>query len=86
MGCTAAAMKPKQARGTFRKHISKPFLQVVAPDCSPSQIPTITKFFFSILSRPCTYLGDPPMMVERVEAEAELESLEAAMTMSYMGG
>ena len=26
------------------------------------------------------------MMVDRVEAEAELESLEAAMTMSYMGG
>ena len=25
LGCTAAAMLPKQARGTFRKHFTKPF-------------------------------------------------------------
>ena len=33
MGCTAAAMLPKQARRTYRKHITTPFLQVTAPDC-----------------------------------------------------
>merc|ERR1719264_913154 len=31
LGCTAAAMLPKQARGTFRKHITKPSEQVTAP-------------------------------------------------------
>ena len=31
---TAVAMLPKQARGTFRKLITKPSLQVAAPDCS----------------------------------------------------
>ena len=40
LGCTAAAMLPKQARGTFRKHITKPFLQVAAPDCRQSQYST----------------------------------------------
>ena len=30
LGCTAAAMLPKKARGTFRKHISKPSEQVAA--------------------------------------------------------
>ena len=36
LGCTAAAMLPKQARGTFRKHKTKPFLQVAVPDCTLS--------------------------------------------------
>ena len=31
MGCTAAAMLPKQAGGTFREHITKPSEQVAAP-------------------------------------------------------
>ena len=31
LGCTAAAMLPKQARGTFKKHITKPLEQVAAP-------------------------------------------------------
>ena len=31
LGITAAAMLPKQARGTFRKHITKPSEQVSAP-------------------------------------------------------
>ena len=31
LGITAAAMLPKQARGTLRKHITKPFKQVAAP-------------------------------------------------------
>ena len=31
LGCSAAAMLPKQARGTFRKHITKPSGQVAAP-------------------------------------------------------
>ena len=31
MGCIAAAMLPKQARGTFIKHITKPSEQVAAP-------------------------------------------------------
>ena len=30
----AAAMLPKQARGTSRKHVTKPFTQPAAPDCS----------------------------------------------------
>ena len=30
---TAAAMLPKQARGTFRKHVTQPHTQVGAPDC-----------------------------------------------------
>ena len=33
LGCTAAAMLPKQAWATFRKHITKPSEQVAAPDC-----------------------------------------------------
>ena len=33
LGCTAAAMLPKQARGTFRKHVRKPSEHVAA---SPS--------------------------------------------------
>ena len=33
LGCTAAAMLPKQAGRTYRKHITKPFIQVAAPDC-----------------------------------------------------
>ena len=33
LGYTAAAMPPKQARGTFSKHIAKPSEQVAAPDC-----------------------------------------------------
>ena len=36
MGVTADAMLPKQARGTFRKYITKPSEQVAAP---PSRIP-----------------------------------------------
>ena len=35
LGCTAAAMLPKQARGTFRKHTTKPSEQVAAPPGSP---------------------------------------------------
>ena len=31
LGCTAAAMLPKQATGAFRKHITKPLEQVAAP-------------------------------------------------------
>ena len=31
MGYSAAAMLPKQARGTLRKHITKPSEQVAAP-------------------------------------------------------
>ena len=31
LGCTAAAMLPKQARGTYRKHATKPLEQVAAP-------------------------------------------------------
>ena len=31
LGCTAAAMLPKQARGTIIKHITKPSEQVAAP-------------------------------------------------------
>ena len=31
LGCTAAAMLPKQARGTIIKHITKPSVQVAAP-------------------------------------------------------
>ena len=31
-------------------------------------------------------LGEPPMMVDLVEAEAELESAALARTTSYMGG
>ena len=31
LGCTAAAMLPKQARGTSRKHITKPSEQVSRP-------------------------------------------------------
>ena len=31
LGCTASAMLPKQARETFRKHITKPSEQVAAP-------------------------------------------------------
>ena len=31
LGYTAAAMLPKQARGTFRKHVTKPSEQVAAP-------------------------------------------------------
>ena len=38
MGCTAAAMLPKQARGTFRKLITKPWEQVAAPSSSSSNI------------------------------------------------
>ena len=34
MGWTAAAMLPKQVRGTFRKHVTKPPPQPAAPDCS----------------------------------------------------
>ena len=34
-GRTAAAMLPKQARRTSRKHVTKPFTQIAAPDCSP---------------------------------------------------
>ena len=34
LGCTAAAMLPKQARRTYRKHMIKPFLQVAATDCT----------------------------------------------------
>ena len=35
VGCTAAAMLPKQARETFRKHITKPSEQVAAPPSIP---------------------------------------------------
>ena len=38
MGFTAAAMLPKQARGTLGKHITKPSEQVAAP---PSTLPTL---------------------------------------------
>ena len=31
---TAAAMLPKQAWGTLRKHVTKPFPQPAAPDCT----------------------------------------------------
>ena len=31
LGCTAAAMLPKKARGTFRKHVTKPSEHVAAP-------------------------------------------------------
>ena len=31
LGCTAAAMLPLQARGTFRKHTTKPSEQVTHP-------------------------------------------------------
>ena len=31
LGCTAAAMLPKQAKGTFRTHITKHSEQVAAP-------------------------------------------------------
>ena len=34
LGRTAAAMLPKQGRGTSRKHVKKPFTQPAAPDCS----------------------------------------------------
>ena len=34
LGWTAAAMLPKQARGTSRKHVTKHFTQPAAPDCS----------------------------------------------------
>ena len=27
-------MLPMKARGTYRKHVTKPFLQVAAPDCT----------------------------------------------------
>ena len=30
-GCSATAMLPQQARGTFRKHTTKPLEQVAAP-------------------------------------------------------
>ena len=33
LDCTAAAVLPKQARETFRKHFTKPFSQPDAPDC-----------------------------------------------------
>ena len=33
LGCTAPAMLLKQARGTYRKHITKPLEQAAAPDC-----------------------------------------------------
>ena len=33
LGWTAAAMLPKQARRTHRKHLTKPSEQVAAPDC-----------------------------------------------------
>ena len=33
LGLTAAAMLPKQARGTSRKHVTKHFTQPAAPDC-----------------------------------------------------
>ena len=37
MVCTAAAMLPKQAGGTFRKHGTKPFSQPDAPNCINEQ-------------------------------------------------
>ena len=33
MGCAAAALLPKQARGNLRKHLTKPFSQPDALDC-----------------------------------------------------
>ena len=39
LGCTAAAMLPKQARGTFRKHVTKPLEQVAAPPNGILQFP-----------------------------------------------
>ena len=38
LGCTAAVMLHKQARWTFRKHITKPSEQVAAPDCTENSI------------------------------------------------
>jgi len=38
LGCTAAAMLPKQARGTFRKYAKKPSEQVAAPPSTKMQL------------------------------------------------
>ena len=46
MGYTAAAMLPKQAGGTFRKHIKKPSEQVAAP---PSIYDRATKSIISFI-------------------------------------
>ena len=41
---TAAAMLPKQARGTFRKHVKKPSEQVAAPPSRTTTLTTKKKF------------------------------------------
>ena len=38
-GITAAAMLPKQSKGTFRKHIKKPSEQVAAPPSNVRRVP-----------------------------------------------
>ena len=41
LGYTAAAMLPKQARGSFRKHVTKPFSQPAAQDYISFSYPAI---------------------------------------------
>ena len=41
LGCTAAAMLPQQARGTFRKLTTKPSEQVAAPPGPPICLPSV---------------------------------------------
>ena len=64
MGCTAAAVLPKKAKGTFRKHFTQPFSLPDAPDCSNLPIER------SILSLTMAVGDPPPCSVSRDAAVA----------------
>ena len=51
LGCTAGAMLPKQARGTFRKHITKPSEQVAAPPSRFMEVNNFHKNAYKLLER-----------------------------------
>ena len=56
LGFIAAAMLPKQARGTFRKHVTKPSEQVAAP-------PSTAAGFRSVLEVLCLFFLLVPLAI-----------------------